>query len=52
MDDLRFYVFLNSISVISERCIDDNERLCAMELRVGLRRLHLKWGLNSDLLDQ
>ena len=31
MDDLRFYVLFNSISVISGRCSDDNERLCAME---------------------
>ena len=28
----------NSISVISGRCMDDNERLCAMELRLRLRR--------------
>ena len=38
MDDLRFYVLLNSISVISGQCLDDNERLCAMELRLRLRR--------------
>ena len=31
MDDMRFYVLFNSISVISGRCLDDNERLCAME---------------------
>ena len=42
MDDLRFYVLFNSISVISGRCLDDNERLCAMELRLRLRRFHLK----------
>ena len=42
MDDLRFYVLFNSISVISGRCIDDNERLCAMELRLRLRRFHLE----------
>ena len=30
-DDLGFYVFLKSISVISERWGDDYERLCAME---------------------
>ena len=34
MDNLRFYVLFNSISVISGRCLDDNERLCAMELTV------------------
>ena len=32
MDDLRFYVLVNSILVISGRCLDDNERLYAMEL--------------------
>ena len=41
MDDLRFYVLFNSISVISGRCLDDNERLCAMELCLRLRRFHL-----------
>ena len=29
MDDLQFYVLLNSISVISGRWVADNERLCA-----------------------
>ena len=47
MDDLRFYVLFNSISVISGRCLGDNERLCAMELRLRLRRFHLEWGSNS-----
>ena len=42
MDDFRFYVLFNSISVISGRCSDDNERLCAMELRLRLRRFHLE----------
>ena len=32
MDDFRFYVLFNSISVISGQCLDDNERQCAMEL--------------------
>ena len=31
MDDLRFYILFNSISVTSERWVDDNERLGAME---------------------
>ena len=31
MDDLRFYILFNSISVISGQCVDDNERLCAVE---------------------
>ena len=38
MDDMRFYVLFNSVSVISGRCMDDNERLCAMILRLRLRR--------------
>ena len=38
MDDLRFYVLFNSISVIPVRGLDDNDRLCAMELRLRLRR--------------
>ena len=32
----------NSISVNSGRCSDDNERLCAMELSLRLRRFHLE----------
>ena len=31
MDDLLFYILSNSISVISVKCVDDDERLCAME---------------------
>ena len=42
MDDLRFYVLFNSISVISGQCLDDNERMCAMELRLQLRRFHFE----------
>ena len=42
MDDLRFYGFFHSISVISGRCLDDNERLCAMELRLRLRIFHIE----------
>ena len=38
----RFYVLFNSISVISGRCLDDNERLRAMELRLRSRRFHLE----------
>ena len=34
MDDMRFYVLFNSISVKSGRWEIDNERLCAMELRL------------------
>ena len=42
MDDLRFYVLFNSVSVISGRCLDDNERMCAR-----LRRFCLERGANS-----
>ena len=34
MDDMRFYVLFNTISVISGRWKVDNERLCAMKLRL------------------
>ena len=43
----RFYVLFNSISVISGRWADGNEMLCAMELRLQLRRFRLKRGSNS-----
>ena len=36
MDDLQFYILFNSISVISRRLADDNERLCAIESRLRL----------------
>ena len=35
MDDLQFYVLFNSVSVVSERCTDDNEWPCVMEPRQG-----------------
>ena len=44
MGDLQFYVLFNSISVISGRCADDNEMLCAMEPRLRLRRYRLERG--------
>ena len=47
MDDLRFYVLFNSISVISGQWEVHNERLYAMELSLRLRRFPLKRGLNS-----
>ena len=47
MDDLRFYVLSNSISVISGRCYDDNEKLCAMEPRLRLERPSPRAGLES-----
>ena len=37
MDDLRLYVLLKSIYVISGRRADDNERLCTMEPRLLLK---------------
>ena len=52
MDDLRFYVLFDSISVISGRWADDNERLCAMEPRLRLRRFRLERVSNSGPLDQ
>ena len=48
MDDLRYYVIFNSVSVISGRWEVDNERLCAMELRLRLGRFRLERGLNSS----
>ena len=41
MDDLRFYILFNNISVISGRLAVDNERLCAMEPRLRLGRFSL-----------
>ena len=46
MEELRFYVFFNSISVISGRWADGNEKLCAVEARLGLRRILLERGTN------
>ena len=37
MDDLQFYILFNSISVISGRCLDDNERLCQWNSVYGLK---------------
>ena len=52
MDDLRFYILFNSISVISGRLADDNERLCAMAPRLRLRRFRHERGSNPGPLDQ
>ena len=52
MNDLRFNVLFNSISVISEQLADDNERLCAMEPHLRLRRFRLERGSNLRPLDQ
>ena len=42
MDDLRFYVLFNTVSVISGQWEVDNERLCAMQLRLRLRRFRFE----------
>ena len=46
IDDLGFYVLFNSISVISGLWEVDNERLCAVELSLQLRRFCLEGGSN------
>ena len=46
MDDLRFYILFNSISVISRRWADDNERLCAMKTLLRLKRSPPQAGLD------
>ena len=38
MDGLRFYVLFNIISVISGQLADDNERLCAFEPHLQLKK--------------
>ena len=45
MDDLPFYVLFNCISVISECWVGDNERLCAMEPHLRLKRSQPQMGL-------
>ena len=45
LGDLRFYVPFNSISVISERCFVDNERLYAMEPLLQFERFPPQAGL-------
>ena len=52
MDDLKFNVLFNSISVISGRWVDDNERLCAMEPLLRLRRFCLEQDSSSGPLDR
>ena len=47
-NDLQFHVLFNSISIISGQWADDNERLCAMEPRLRLRRFRLERGSNPD----
>ena len=45
MDDLQFYIFYNSISVISGQWKVDNKRLCALEPCSGLKRFLHSVGL-------
>ena len=47
IDDLRCYALFNSISVISGRWADNNERLCAMDPNLRLRRFCLERDSNS-----
>ena len=47
MDDLRFYILFNSISVISGRWADDNERLCAMGTPFAIFGLNILEKLNT-----
>ena len=53
MDDLRFYVLFNSISVISEKREVDNERLCAMVPTLFMvEKILPEAGLELSPLDQ
>ena len=52
MDDLRFYVLFNIISVISGRYLNDNERLCAMELRLRVEKISPRERIKLSPLDQ
>ena len=51
MNDLLLYVLFISISVISGRWADDNEKLCAMEARLRLKRFPFERGSNPEPLD-
>ena len=52
MDNWRFNVLFDSISVISGRWLGDNERLCAKEPRLWSGRLLPQAGSNPEPLDQ
>ena len=47
IDDVQFYLLFNSISVISGQWVGDNERLCAVEPHLQLKRSLLHAGLES-----
>ena len=48
MDDLRFHILSNSISIISGRWTADNERLCAMEPRLRMKEFPPPAGLELE----
>ena len=52
MDDLRFYVLFNSISVISGQCSDDNERLSAMKTPFTVEKISPRVRIELGSLDQ
>ena len=49
MNDLRFYILFNSISVIEGQWEIDNERMCAMYYE-GAKRLRIVRVINIKLL--
>ena len=54
MDDLRFHALFNSIIFISGGCAGNNERLCAVEHRLRLKKAlhHARLELLYDTVDQ
>ena len=52
MDDLLFYILFTSISVISGPCLDDNKRLCAIELDVYLGKISPRVEIELGPLNQ
>ena len=52
MDDLQIYILLNSISVISRHWAGVNEKLCAMEPHLQLKRALPMVGLEPRTVDQ
>ena len=49
MHGLRFYVPLNSISVISQPWMGEHEGLCAMKCRLGSERMSPRAGFKHDI---
>ena len=52
IDDMRSFVLLNSISVISGQWEVDNERLCAMKLRLLVEKISPRARIELGPLDQ